>query len=662
MITDISTIDIKRLTRRVSGISNRKKATIKEPSSFDGMSANLRMMDTYRQDWNSLQDFRERYQRNCKYHLGDQWSDKVEDDDGNLVTEETYIKEQGKIPLKQNIIRPLVKSLEGLFRSESGKSIVISRKPNSANKEKMLSNALQYALHVNNTREIDPRTFDIFLLSGLPVHKIGYDFISRYKRYDVMIDYIDPQYMFFNTDIQDVRLNDLRRIGQIHDVTIEELFVHFAKNDNDKRILRELYRGVTKDELLSSEGFSADRGENLDFFIPEETHKCRVIEVWEKRAVDVIEYWDKAEGEEGYWEDGIEELEAINNARTKLYLQNDIPEDKWALIHYDQTTGFKWFFKYMTPFGHILREGETPYDHGMHPFVMYPYPLINGGVWGIVGDIIDQQRAINRAFTLNDFVMGTSAKNTLFLDKNSLDGQDPADISSSYRQVGGVIVLDLARGAKMPQEISSNTNNLGITELIGLQMKLMQDISGVQPAMQGQTGSGSTPASKYAMEIQQTTLNNRDLMESFGSFRKDRDMKVLQTIIQFYKTSRYLAISGKDAGIMYDPEQLEGDSSEFDLVIGQSTDTPTYKGWIDEMLKDFVLNGMIDMEMFLTHSNLPFAEALLEDLTNKKEQVQNGQMSPQDATNGLVENFNQQEGVDPAKIDELAALMNKDAA
>ena len=89
----------------------------------------------------------------------------------------------------------------------------------------MLSNALQYALQINETREIDPRTFDIFILSGLPVQKVGYDFISEYGRFDVLVDYIDPQYIFFNSDIKDVRLKDLRRIGQLHDVTLDELFV-----------------------------------------------------------------------------------------------------------------------------------------------------------------------------------------------------------------------------------------------------------------------------------------------------------------------------------------------------------------------------------------------------------------------------------------------------
>jgi len=345
-----------------------------------------------------------------------------------------------------------------------------------------------------------------------------------------------------------------------------------------------------------------------------------------------------------------------------MFIENGVPEDKWLLIHYDQSVGFKWFFKYLTPFGHVLREGETPYEHRMHPYVMYPYPLINGEVWGPIEDVIDQQKYINRLITLWDFIMGTSAKNTLVLDEGSLNGQTPEQVGANYRQVGGVLVLDYQGGKnKPPQELGGKLANLGITELIGMQLKWMQDISGVQPAMQGQAGAANTPASKFAMEINQSNLNNKDLMESFASFRKDRDMKVLQTIMQFYRDKRYLAVSGNnDNSQLYDPSAIK-DHSQFDLTIGQSMDSPTYKGWIDEMLKDFVMNGLIDMEMFLTHSNFPFADALLEDLRNRREQMEQGQISPQDAVQGVSDQFYQQaaqNGVDMNNMNKVVGMFN----
>lgn len=664
MITDISNLDVKRLKARVSTIKGSKKATIKDTNYME-QTENLKMMDVYRQDWDSLNPFRLRYQRASRFHRGDQWSDLIEDENGDVMTEDAYIRSQGKLPLKQNIIRPMAKSLGGLFRAETGKSIVISRKPNSANVEKMLSNALQYALQINEAREMDPRTFDLFLLSGLPIQKVGYDFLDTQQRYDIKIDYIDPQYIFFNADIKDIRLNDLRRIGQIHDVTMDELIVNFAKNEADKKQLEKFYSGTYQQEVITQYGLTDARGRALNFYLPDEPHKCRVVEVWEKKAVETIEYWDKANGEEGYWEGTVQEIIAINQARVTKFQNNGIPEEVWekGLIHFDQTNGFKWFYKYLTPFGHVLRQGETPYEHKSHPFIMYPYPLINGEVWGPIEDVIDQQKYINRLITLWDFIMGTSAKNTLVLDKGSLNGQKPETIASDYRQVGGVIVLDYQGGKnKEPMELGGKMANLGITELIGMQLKWMQDISGVQPAMQGQTGNSGTPASKYAMEIQQTTLNNRDLMESFSSFRKNRDMKVLKTIIQYYRSPRYLAISGKDQTQLYDPELLTEEASEFDLVIGQSTDSPTYKTWNDEMLLEMVRNGILDLKMALPHINAQWAQALLEDINNQEEQLNSGQITPQQAVGNINQAYQNRSGVQPQQINNLSNMVQGKAA
>lgn len=663
MTTDISKLDAKRIARRAKGMKKAKNLpTIKE-TPYKELSANMQDMEVYRRDWDSLHDVRRRYRRAAKFHRGDQWSDITVGNDGSYMTEADHIIEQGLLPMKQNVIRPMVKSLSGLFRSETGKSIVISRQEKAGDIEKMLSNTLQDVLQTNMTREIDPRTFELYLLSGLPVQRVGYDYIDNLQQHDVVIDYIDPQYVFFNTDIRDVRLKDLRRIGQIHDITKEELYVHFAKNNADKLALDKLYSGITERELQNNYGLSAKRGASLNFYLPSEPHMCRVIEVWEKKAVDVITYWDKSRGYEGVWDGTINELYAENEARILTFKEKGIAEELWdsMLIHIDEGVAFKWFYKFMTPMGHILREGETPYRHKMHPFIMYPFPLINGEVWGVVEDVIDQQKNINRLFTVDDYIRTTSAKNPVVFDKNSLDGQNPDDLAESYREIGGVIVLDLSGNKQKPVELTGKMGNLGTTDMIGLQLKYLQDIGGVQPAMQGQAGNASTPASKYAMEIQQTTLNNRDLLESFQSFRKERDMKVVHTFIQFYKDKRYLAVSSKGDKQFYDPE-LINDLAKFNLVIGQSMDSPTYKGWIDELLKDLVLQGIINAEQFFEHCNLPFAESMLEDIRNAKEGIQNGTMNPQDATNNIMNKFAQQPGVDMNNINKVAGMLQNNAA
>ena len=634
MITDITNKEIKLRTRSQLGLK-KEKLTFNENN--ESLSENAVQLNNYREHWEALRDLRNRFIRNVDFLRGRQLDKYITNDAGETVTEAEYISEQGKTPFVQNIIRPVLKSIEGLFRQDMGQSVVVSRKPNSAGVERVLTNALQSVLSANEIREVDPRTLDYFMLSGLPAQRIGFDMIDHLERYDVVIDYIDPNYLFFNSDIKDIRGNDLRLIGQLHDLTIDDLFVHFAKSEKDKEILREKYPGMNV-QAINYNNLSKQRVRSLDFYIPLETHKCRVIEVWEKKAVDVIEYHDEADASEGFWEGSIEQLEELAQERFRYYTEElGVEIDEVPRIHHKFTVAYRWFYKFITPSGFVLREGISPYKGYIHPFVLGPYPLISGEVWGLVEDLLDIQEQYNRMFTHMDFLLGTSAKNTLVLDEASLNGQDPADISDEYRRVGGVIVLKLKDGAKLPFELQTKGIDRAIFEIIQMFTKLMQDISGVQPSLQGQKAGSGVPASRFIAEAQNSTLNLKGTLDFFSSFRKKRDMKVLKMIIQFYKTKRYLAISGSGTNEekLYDPEVIGDSAKDLDLVISKGTDSPVYKAMNDEMLKEFVMANLIPLKMFLKHTDFPFSKSLLEDLQNTEEQVGNGEQTPEQGINNI---------------------------
>jgi hypothetical protein len=634
MITDITKQEMKYLTRSNLGIK-AKSPDFKhsEHAEFN----NILKLDVYRQYWEALHDFRERFRKNVDFLRGRQLEEWVTNDAGETVKESEYISEQGKTPFVQNIIRPAIKSIEGLFRQDIGSSVVVSRKPDSARVEKMLSNALQSVLHLNETREIDPRTLDYFLLSGFPAQRVGFDYLSEKERFDIVIDYLDPNYLFFNNDIKDIRGKDLRLIGQLHDLVADDLYVHFADSAKDKNKLKRLYR-MSEYETPNYETLTSDRVKNLDFYVPQEIHKCRVIEVWEKKAVDVIEVHDEADGQEYIWDDSVDNLNRIAEARYQAFRQEGYPEEEIPRIHYKYKVVYRWFYKFLTPWGHVLKEGESPYTGYTHPFVLGPYPLISGEIWGLVEDLIDTQKQYNRLYTLYDFILGTSAKNTLILDEASLNGQRPEDIAEDYRRVGGVVVLKLKDGAKPPQELKGASPDRAITEMIKMYADLMQNISGVQSALQGQAPGSGVPASRFMAETQNSIINLKEMLDFFASFRKKRDMKVLNMIIQFYKTERYLAISGdgNNEDKFYDPALAKETASDLDLVVSKSQDSPVYKALNDEILKDFTLQGLIGIEQFLKHTDYSFSKSLLEDIQNTREQMQQGAV-PQEAMGQLAQ-------------------------
>ena len=614
----------------------------------------LRKLDIYNQYYISLYPFRRQREKAARYFNGDQWHETMLDKYGNPISEHQHILNQGKIPLKQNLIKSTIRSLEGQFRSDTSKSVVVSRTPDRGKESEMLSNALQYSLtSINNAKELDARSLEELLISGLPIQRIGFERVPSLGKRDVVVRNVHPNTIFFNGDIQDIRGNDIHIIGQLHDWTINDVLAKFANSPegiySEERAarLKQIY-SWTSEEFVQAYGLDPRNMYGIDFYIPKDQSKCRVIEVWEERIDKVLIVHDWMNGTEDETDWTPADVDRINQYRIAEYGKAGVAAEDVPLCEYHYEMIKRWYFTYYSPQGHVLREGITPYWHKSHPFVVLPYPLLDGKIVGLATDLIDAQRQVNRLLILQDMILSSSVKNTLVIDKNAMDGKSPEEIGQDYKEIGGVVVLDVEKGKNIQgsvMEIKGSIGNLGIPEMIQLYIRMLQDVSGVHPAMQGQQAQAGTSGVLYAQQAQNSTLNSKDIMESFGGlFRTQRDMKLLKTIQQYYDEPRMLAIAGKsytETAQLYDPAKVR--DIEFDMVIGQTSDSPVYRDIIDQTLKDFVDKGLIDLEMFLENTSLPFSNQLLESLRRRKEQAQT---NPQEAIAGLSGDV-QQAGLNP---------------
>lgn len=98
----------------------------------------------------------------------------------------------------------------------------------------------------------------------------------------------------------------------------------------------------------------------------------------------------------------------------------------------------------------------------------------------------------------------------------------------------------------------------------------------------------------------------------------------MKTILQYYDKPRNIAISGNSGAnfTVYDPQRVK--NCEFDIVTSQAPNTSTYKALIEDKLWDLTANGLINLEMYLTHSTMPFAQTLLDDVRKQQEVVNQG--------------------------------------
>ena len=575
--------------------------------------------------WNNMYLFRKDRERNKRYCYGDQWKDRIKVD-GEWMTEEEYIKQQGNVPLKNNLIRRLVNTVLGVYRQQAKEPICTARDRDEQKLGETMSTILQCNMQLNRMSDVYARTMEEYLISGLAVHRKWFGW--RNDKLDCWTDYVQPNNFFIDSNMRDFRGWDCNFIGEVHDMSYETLLQKYAESPADVERLKNIYSWCHDRHSFQSymQNFGYSSIKNLDFFVCSDNTRCRVIEVWRKESKPRYSCHDPNNGDvyKIDVEDYHDMVEVVNNDRMRRGLEqgmniDDIPliKAKWFMDDY-------WYYYHLTPTGEILREGETPYEHKSHPYIFKAYPYIDGEIHSFVSDVIDQQRYTNRLITLYDWIMRASAKGVLLFPEDCLPkGMDINDIADEWSRFNGVIALK--KGSKaIPQQIANNSTNIGITELLNLQLKFFEEISGVNGALQGKPGMSGMSASLYSQQTQNATTSLLDLLESFSQFIIDAAYKDVKNIQQYYDSKRVFNISGRSGTqIEYDPKKIR--DIEFDLSIVESTSTPAYRMMANDFLMEIWRSNQISLQQLLEHGDFPFADELLQSLNSQQEQLENGQ-------------------------------------
>lgn len=584
--------------------------------------------------WNQMEDFRKDRERNKRYTYGFQWDDMI-CVDGKSMTEEEYIKSQGNVPLKNNLIRRLVRSVLGVYRSQSKEPTCTARDRDEQKLGETMSTILQCNMQLNRMPDVYARSMEEFLISGFIVHRKSYGW--RNGKEDCWTDYVQPNNFFIDNNMRDFRGWDVSVLGEVHDISFGQLCEQFASSPQKYRELRDIYKWAARKDYIATyaERFGYSRLENYDFLFTSEPGRCRVIEIWRKEQKPRYRCHDYQNGDifKIDEEDYAQVVLAENEERMRMAKEVGMPEEEVPLIKATWFVDDYWYFYYLSPFGDILREGETPYEHGSHPYVFKAYPFIDGEIHSFVADVIDQQRYTNRLITLYDWIMRASAKGVLMMPEDSLpDGVSIDDIAESWTEFNGVIVYRPSKSGKVPEQVANNSTNIGIAELLNMQLKFFEDISGVTGALQGKPGYSGESASHYNQQTENATKSLLDLLECFSCFVVDGAYKDVKNMQQFYDTKRVFNIAGRSgAQIEYDPKKIR--DVEFDLSITESTSTPAYRHLANDMLMQLYQSQAISVEQLLEHGDFPFADELLQSIKSQKEQLAQGRvpdgLSPQ---------------------------------
>lgn len=463
----------------------------------------------------AMSAFRAERDRCKRFTYGDQWSDTMPLSLGG-VREDEYILAQGNLPLKNNLIRRLVRNVLGVFRNRWTPPRCVARDEREQYQAQVMERLLHYNLERNRMEEVYARTMEEFLISGMAVHRKWYG--KKGESVDCWTDFVSPDKFFIDPASRDFRNEDISIVGEIHDMDFNAVCASFATDANDYQRLRRIYTPLRG----STDGF----GDTADIHADASGQgRCRVIEIWIKEYRPRYLCHDPHSGE--YFKVDASEVKLPPHLRTRWTMEEE------------------WCYYFLTPDGLVLRKGKSPYTHCRHPYTVKAYPFIDGEIHSFVADIIDQQKFTNRLISMYDWMLRASAKGVLLFPEGSLpEGVEIEDIAEEWSKFNGVIVFRPRAGVPMPQQVHSNLSNNGITELLNIQLKMMEDVSGVNSALQGKLASNSMSGTLFDQQTRNSLTALADLLKSYNDFIIESLSMDASNIRQFYTPSMIRAVTG----------------------------------------------------------------------------------------------------------------------
>lgn len=598
--------------------------------------------------------FRQDRERNKKYNFGDQLSDMV-CVDGEMMTEEAYIKKQGGVPLITNLINRITNKVVGTFREQQAEPLCYARDRDEQKEAEALSTLLQYNMQLNHMGELYAAGMKEFYIGGLVAHKKFYGW--RNDRMDCWTDNVPPNMFIPDSNMQDLRGWDCEFVGQLHDLSFEALCSNLAQTPADYQRLSDIYAaarnvrsGINTWEQF---GYSDYKSVNNDFLMPTDPSCCRVIEVWRKESKPRYRCHDWNTGE--VFKVNEADLQSVvideNTRRKEMALRNGIPEEEIPYITTEWFVDSFWYYYFLSPFGDILKEGETPYAHKSHPYAFKAFPFIDGEIHSPVSDLISLQRYTNNLIMLHNMIVRSSAKGLLVIPRESMGALTQEQIGDIWARPNGVLVVDAKYKDLMPFQVSANSTNIGINEMLATQLKFFDDVSGVNAAMQGKASFSGESGSHAAIMAQNAATSLLDIIESYNDFMCDASYKDVKNIQQYYDEKKVLNIAGRTAsGVNINPKKVL--ETEADISIAPSKKTPVYRAIADDFYMTLFQQQAINLEQLLEQVSVEGSDELLQQIRSQRQAAEYGQM-PQGVNPELIGKVQRGLNADPQAMAQL---------
>lgn len=579
-------------------------------------------------DYENLDSFRLKREKNVEYVKGNQWRDTVPDPDNpnKQITERQAILDKGLIPAVHNMFESIRRNMKGQFRQNVSERAVFPTNDENEEGNDQMNMALRGVRRHNQVKTLEADGFDEFTFSGACLYRVSIDYDSDLNRNEVIIDTIESDRMFFNGDIRDRRMEGLVRIGCVHDMRPDDILVSFGNGENGEvddakvEMLRDIYQIPEDDDRL--EGSDNYYHDTANFYNTGSHYLRRVIEVWQAerevcRYLVDYEQTDKDGRPQKIktdWTDA--EIAEHNDERVAFGMEPLVLERRNEKV---------WKCYYLSPYGDVLFAKESPYWHEKHPFELGFAAFIDGEIVSFYEALIDPQRLLNRTLILIDSLIAGAPKGLLSIPKSSVpDGSSEKDMADQHSRPNGYIVWE-DDPQKNPLGNQPEIKTVGQAapndtyQMLEILKGWMDQQSGVTGPTQGLDAQAGTPATLYHLQQQAASVTNLDVFESYFDLLARVDKKVVACIMQSYDEPRRVVNEMGEGLIMYDPETVR--ELSFEVNTAAVADTATYRLAWEDTMQQWLAGGFIDFQTYLQFSGHPQADRMLKHLKSTAPEI-----------------------------------------
>jgi len=547
-----------------------------------------------------------------RFRAGDQWSD----------ADRAKLSAEGRPCITINITKPQIKLLSGYQRLNRYDPKFLPRTANDLDACKLREAVTKFVFDQNDFEMQEARVFMDGTVCGIGVLDTGYKVLPDSIDGEIYIKRDSPFNYYVDPEAKEPDWTDARYIFKAMWSEKDELVDTYPDKQEE---IETAFTQYDKDESLEISTASLQ-----PIWYSRDTHRARVLELWYKESSKKT-FYQLADGRV------LPKEEVDSNAL--LYVVKGVTVPSVSV-------------RVKVMLGDVeLEDKPSPYEHGLLPFV--PFICDHDGEAdsipaGIVRDMKDVQRDLNKRHSQQLHIVNTHAGKQWIVPAGDQVAQK--DIQENGAKPNGMIRYS---GQQPPGKAESPSIDVGLIQLEQQSLEYTRTISGINPAMMGES---SASASGRAKEIDQKQAITH-IAPLFDNLRASKKtvLKILWgsknkkgLIQQYYRDERIIRITGEDGKFDFIPvnqtvavptpfgvvHQIVNDLSigEYDIVISDTPVTPTQRQaqfWalVDAASK---LGINVPFDMLLDASDLPQKEELKQRFLQAQQQQQ--QAAAQQAT------------------------------